>query len=244
MSMNTTFKTWKEMLESIAKFENPICLSINYDPDKDEYKLWAGNQPYYFYDEEIEKLENAILDLRNEKNDTQLFLEETIEKLESELKRLRSSKDIKKKPLYLEHMLISSPMEAYATFYLPTLGDIEICVYDHRKYEGAYLIVIPYLKWSSYVKDFYNFSTTNKLGSNVAKTIGDIKINTPEVELYMPELRLIFSLTISLLYKEFQNENGEKDNSGVLGLNIEEHINLCKIELDGCGVDLTGTTFE
>lgn len=244
MSMNTTFKTWEEMLESIANFENPICLSINYDPDKDEYKLWAGNQPYYFYDEEIEKLENIILDLKNEQNDTQLFLEGTIEKLESELKKLRSSKDNKKKPLYLEHILISSPMEAYAKVYLPTLGDIEICVYDHRKYEGAYLIVIPYLKWSSYVKDFYNFSTTNKLESIVAKTIGDIKINTPEMELYMPELRLIFSLTISLLYKEFQHKNGEKDNLEVVGLNIEEHINLCKIELDDCGVDLTDTTFE
>ncbi|MCQ6306994.1 hypothetical protein [Bacillus cereus] len=230
MSMYTTVKTRKEMLDLIATLEEPICLSINYDSDENEYILWTGNQ-----------LENYIRKLEKEKGDLQFILEETIEKLEAGIKTLRSSKNHRKEQLSIEHILVTSQEEATSKIYLPTFGDVDVYVYDHRMYKGGYLIVIPYLGWSSYVNEFYNFDKTtssNGIECGVAKKLGDIKINVPELELYTLEIKLIFSLIISLLYKESQNVDRHFE------LNIEEHIEFCKNELENCGVDLTYTLFE
>ncbi|MCU5706130.1 hypothetical protein OCF67_18285 [Bacillus wiedmannii] len=66
MSMYTTTKTWDEMLEVVRSLEPPSCLSVNYDSDNDEYKIWCGNQPYSFYDDEIEKLDDEKRALKKE----------------------------------------------------------------------------------------------------------------------------------------------------------------------------------
>lgn len=240
MSMNTTFKTWEEMLESIATFENPICLSINYDPDEDEYKLWAGNQPYYFYDDEIEKLENIIRELRSNNTNLQSVLEETVEKLEKELKKIRSLKNNSKEALSMDYIIVTSQKEATSKIYLPNFGDVDVYVYEQRIY-NRYLIVIPFLGWSAYVDKFYDFDKSkfsNGVMCGVANKLGDLKINVPELELYKLEFKLIFSLIISLLYKESQN--GDRH----LELNIEEHIGVCKRKLENCGLNLAYTTFE
>ncbi|MBK5433380.1 hypothetical protein JFT89_19980 [Bacillus sp. TH25] len=56
------------MMKVLQSLEPPSCLSVNYDPDNDEYKIWCGNQPYYFYDDEIEKLDNEKRVLQKENN--------------------------------------------------------------------------------------------------------------------------------------------------------------------------------
>ncbi|HFJ9331848.1 TPA: hypothetical protein ACGW5B_005309 [Bacillus paranthracis] len=66
MSMYTTAKTWDEMIKVVQSLEPPSCLSVNYDPDNDEYKIWCGNQPYYFYQDEIEKLDDEKRALKKE----------------------------------------------------------------------------------------------------------------------------------------------------------------------------------
>ncbi|WP_428994113.1 hypothetical protein [Bacillus cereus] len=66
MSMYTTAKTWDEMIKVVQSLEPPSCLSVNYDPDNDEYKIWCGNQPYYFYQDEIEKLDDEKRVLKKE----------------------------------------------------------------------------------------------------------------------------------------------------------------------------------
>ncbi|MGU3372794.1 hypothetical protein [Bacillus mycoides] len=66
MSMYTMAKTWNEMIEVVRSLEPPSCLSVNYDPDNDEYKIWCGNQPYSFYDDEIEKLDDEKRALKKE----------------------------------------------------------------------------------------------------------------------------------------------------------------------------------
>ncbi|WP_436404717.1 hypothetical protein [Bacillus cereus] len=66
MSMYTTAKTWDEMMKVVHSLEPPSCLSVNYDPDNDEYKIWCGNQPYYFYQDEIEKLDDEKRALKKE----------------------------------------------------------------------------------------------------------------------------------------------------------------------------------
>ena len=57
--MYTKAKTWDEMMKVVESLEPPSCLSVNYDPDEEEYKIWCGNQPYYFYQDEIEKLDHS-----------------------------------------------------------------------------------------------------------------------------------------------------------------------------------------
>ncbi|MGD6870014.1 hypothetical protein ACQCV6_28215 [Bacillus cereus] len=64
--MYTTAKTWDEMIKVVQSLEPPSCLSVNYDPDNDEYKIWCGNQPYYFYQDEIEKLDDEKRALKKE----------------------------------------------------------------------------------------------------------------------------------------------------------------------------------
>ncbi|MDA2636393.1 hypothetical protein PDQ79_17850 [Bacillus cereus] len=64
--MYTTAKTWDEMMKVVESLEPPSCLSVNYDPDEEEYKIWCGNQPYYFYQDEIEKLDDEKRVLKKE----------------------------------------------------------------------------------------------------------------------------------------------------------------------------------
>ncbi|MCR6855422.1 hypothetical protein P5G86_31290 [Paenibacillus jamilae] len=64
--MYTTAKTWDEMMKVVDSLEPPSCLSVNYDPDEEEYKIWCGNQPYYFYQDEIEKLDDEKRVLKKE----------------------------------------------------------------------------------------------------------------------------------------------------------------------------------
>ncbi|MGQ8866456.1 hypothetical protein ACUTR3_27535 [Bacillus sp. NA_145.1] len=64
--MYTTAKTWEEMMKVVQSLEPPSCLSVNFDPDEDEYKIWCGNQPYYFYQDEIEKLDDEKRVLKKE----------------------------------------------------------------------------------------------------------------------------------------------------------------------------------
>ncbi len=66
LSMYTTAKTWDEMMKVVDSLEPPSCLSVNYDPDEEEYKIWCGNQPYYFYQDEIEKLDDEKRVLKKE----------------------------------------------------------------------------------------------------------------------------------------------------------------------------------
>ncbi|HDR7710393.1 TPA: hypothetical protein QCX89_002358 [Bacillus cereus] len=66
MSMHTTKKTWNEMVFFIGTLEDPACLSVNFKPEENEYAIWTGNQPYYFYDDEIEKLDNENRNLKKE----------------------------------------------------------------------------------------------------------------------------------------------------------------------------------
>lgn len=80
VSMYITAKTWDEMMKVVQSLEPPACLSVNYDPDNDEYKIWCGNQPYYFYDNEIEKLERKIKSLKDEKKDLLYELREAQER--------------------------------------------------------------------------------------------------------------------------------------------------------------------
>ncbi|KAB7640799.1 hypothetical protein GBN96_05105 [Bacillus sp. B4-WWTP-NA-D-NA-NA] len=54
------------MIKVVQSLEPPSCLSVNYDPDNDEYKIWCGNQPYYFYQDEIEKLDDEKRTLKKE----------------------------------------------------------------------------------------------------------------------------------------------------------------------------------
>ncbi|ARJ26115.1 hypothetical protein B7492_34205 (plasmid) [Bacillus mycoides] len=54
------------MMKVVQSLEPPSCLSVNFDPDEDEYKIWCGNQPYYFYQDEIEKLDDEKRVLKKE----------------------------------------------------------------------------------------------------------------------------------------------------------------------------------
>ncbi|MCH6799100.1 hypothetical protein BEC55_06720 [Escherichia coli] len=54
------------MIKVVRSLEPPSCMSVNYDSDNDEYKIWCGNQPYSFYDDEIEKLDDEKRALKKE----------------------------------------------------------------------------------------------------------------------------------------------------------------------------------
>ncbi|PGT89807.1 hypothetical protein [Bacillus thuringiensis] len=66
MSMNTTAKTWDDRIKIVKSLEPPSCLSVNYDSDTDEYKIWCGNQPYDFYEDELEKADTEKRKLERE----------------------------------------------------------------------------------------------------------------------------------------------------------------------------------
>ena len=66
MSMNTTIKTWQEILDYLKTVDAPQCFTVNYLPDDDEYALWIGNQPYYIYEQWIEEEEIKVKELKQQ----------------------------------------------------------------------------------------------------------------------------------------------------------------------------------
>ncbi len=66
MSMNTTYKTYDEVVRYLETVDHPQCFTVNYLPETDEYALWIGNQPYHVYEEWIEEEESKVKELRNE----------------------------------------------------------------------------------------------------------------------------------------------------------------------------------
>ena len=95
------------------------------------------------------------------------------------------------------------------------------------------LLTIPEFNWCSYVGDFEVFDTSSPGNENdVFKgyrgyylTMGDVEIVIPELRPYVKEMKFIFSLLLSLLYKETTNELYR--NTGTR-CTIEEHIRYCK----------------
>jgi hypothetical protein len=65
MSMQLSFKTYDELIESLRVADNPVCMTINYIPDEDEYLLDVGNQPYYSYEKLIELEQEEKQQLRD-----------------------------------------------------------------------------------------------------------------------------------------------------------------------------------
>ncbi|MBV6717221.1 hypothetical protein [Paenibacillus chitinolyticus] len=73
MSMNTTFKTWDELLEYL-KTQDGKCFNVNYLPKEDEFEIWIGWKPFYNYEKliELEQDEKNKLRAENEKLKEQL----------------------------------------------------------------------------------------------------------------------------------------------------------------------------
>lgn len=74
MSLNTTFKSWEDMINHLQNVDAPQCFTVNYLPDTEEYEIWIGNQPYYNYEKLIaleakdnNKLVKRIKQLNNDK---------------------------------------------------------------------------------------------------------------------------------------------------------------------------------
>jgi hypothetical protein len=130
----------------------------------------------------------------------------------------------------------------YAQVGIPQVGDIEIQVYHHEG-NGRFLLTIPEFNWCSYVGDFEVFDTSSPGNENdVFKgyrgyylTMGDVEIVIPELRPYVKEMKFIFSLLLSLLYKETTNELYR--NTGTR-CTIEEHIRYCKRTLESWHVYL------
>jgi hypothetical protein len=60
MSFYTRFNTYKEAIDYLSEHEYPTCFLVNYLPNTGEYALWIGNQPYYVYEEWMDKKEKAL----------------------------------------------------------------------------------------------------------------------------------------------------------------------------------------
>lgn len=78
MSFYNTYKSWEDLMDYLRQVDPPQCFTVNYLPEKDEYAIWIGNQPYYNYEKLIE-LE------QREKNE----LRKKIKSLQEELKSLK-----------------------------------------------------------------------------------------------------------------------------------------------------------
>ncbi|PFZ33867.1 hypothetical protein COL77_30580 [Bacillus wiedmannii] len=123
---------------------------------------------------------------------------------------------------------------------IPNLGDTDIQVFDHEG-NGKFLVTIPEFNWCSYVGDFEKFERSKILKENLAfqgfrgcyLTMGDIEISINELSPYITELKLIFSLLLSLLYKKLTTEIYVNVNTNIT---IEEHIKYCKEQLRNSGV--------
>ncbi|PGL78066.1 hypothetical protein CN931_23940 [Bacillus sp. AFS054943] len=123
---------------------------------------------------------------------------------------------------------------------IPNLGDTDIQVFDDEG-NGKFLITLPEFNWCSYVGDFEKFERSEMLEGNFAfqgfrgyyLTMGDIEISINEFSPYITELKLIFSLLLSLLYKKLTMETYI---NVVTDITIEEHIKYCKGQLQNRGV--------
>lgn len=125
---------------------------------------------------------------------------------------------------------------------IPNIGDTDIQVFDHEG-NGKFLITLPEFNWCSYVGDFEKFEKSEMPEVNFAfqgfrgyyLTMGDVKVSIKELIPYVTELKLIFSLLLSLLYKKVTME--KYINVGT-DITIEEHIKYCKEQLQKSGVRL------
>jgi hypothetical protein len=77
VSMYTRFNTYEEVISFLKDVDDPVCFTVNYLPDIEEYALWIGSQPYDIYDEFMEKKDNEVRDLKKQVKK----LEETISNL-------------------------------------------------------------------------------------------------------------------------------------------------------------------
>ncbi|MEH7116194.1 hypothetical protein V7128_02045 [Neobacillus vireti] len=66
MSFNTTFKTYREVIEYLSNSDYPQCFTVNYRPKEKDYELWIGNQSYYVYEQWIEEAEQKVRELKKE----------------------------------------------------------------------------------------------------------------------------------------------------------------------------------
>jgi hypothetical protein len=66
LSLNTTFESWKELMEHLNSADYPKCFTVNYKPETDQYEIWIGNQSYYNYEKLIELEEKEKEQLRRE----------------------------------------------------------------------------------------------------------------------------------------------------------------------------------
>lgn len=68
ISTYKTAKTQAEMLEKIKELKPNDCFAVTYDSLDDEYKIWCGNRPYGFFENEILKRNDEILKLTKQIN--------------------------------------------------------------------------------------------------------------------------------------------------------------------------------
>ncbi|WP_242488033.1 hypothetical protein [Bacillus sp. TH13] len=68
ISTYKTAKTKAEMLEKINGLEPNDCFAVTYDSFDDEYKIWCGNRPYGFFENEILKRNDEIIKLIKQVN--------------------------------------------------------------------------------------------------------------------------------------------------------------------------------
>ncbi|MFP5051014.1 hypothetical protein ACI7MO_09840 [Bacillus paranthracis] len=61
-------KSQKEMLDKLLELDPEECFAVTYDSFQDEYKIWCGNHPYGFYENEIARRDDEIIKLRKEVN--------------------------------------------------------------------------------------------------------------------------------------------------------------------------------
>lgn len=128
----------------------------------------------------------------------------------------------------------------YAQVGIPHVGDMEIQVYNHEG-NGRFLVTLPEFNWCSYVGDFEKFHTSPRDYQNdVFKgyrgyylTMGDIDMPISELQPYVREVKFIFSMLLSLLYKETTNEL--YINTGTT-CTVAEHIEYCKRKLESWNV--------
>lgn len=65
MSAQGTFETKDEIIEYLKCSEFPSCLTINYDLGNNNYKLDIGNQPYWTYEQMIDKEQEEKAELKH-----------------------------------------------------------------------------------------------------------------------------------------------------------------------------------
>ncbi|MEK5085220.1 hypothetical protein [Bacillus sp. FSL H8-0515] len=86
MSLNTTIKSWDEMVSFLQGVDHPQCFTVNFLPESGEYEMWIGNQPYYNYERLIELEEKDFNKLRKEFNTYKVEKEKEINNLHKALR--------------------------------------------------------------------------------------------------------------------------------------------------------------